>query len=287
MKFKVISYFVEIAKSGSFSEAALRNHISLPAISQAIKRLEHELGFSLFMHGKNKFALSPEGEDFLVQAEVLLKSWQAIKKGTSPQSERKRNVETISLAAPASLYNSVLAEELAILCATHKYHLRLATGSSRSIRNLLEDRICDFAICLDDPFLRNFASESLFKGRFGIYQKRSRGDKDGVIVGDFGREVRNLNAFYQKKFGRPLPVLAEVASWDLIAQLVEFGAGQGLLPDFHKTTHRKDIVKVFEQYPGDPYEVKLYAHQNSSNKLMGFLVERFKKRFSEIPGKNL
>lgn len=210
MNFKVISYFVEIAKSGSFSEAALRNHISLPAISQAIKRLEHELGFSLFMHGKNKFALSPEGEDFLGQAEVLLKSWQEIKKGTSAQSERKRNVETISLAAPASLYNSVLAEELAVICATHKYHLRLVTGSSRSIRNMLEERMCDFAICLDDPFLRNFASQSLFRGRFGIYQKKSRGDKEGVIVGDFGREVRNLNAFYLKKFGRPLPVLAEV-----------------------------------------------------------------------------
>jgi DNA-binding transcriptional LysR family regulator len=285
MNFKIISYFVEIAKSGSFSEAALRNHISLPAISQAIKRLESELGFSLFMHGKNRFALSQEGEEFLGQAEFLLKSWQEIKKGTSPQSERKRNVDTISLAAPASLYNSFLVEELAIICAMHKFHLRLVTGSSRSIRNFLEDRVCDFAICLDDPFLRDFASESLFRGRFGIYQKKDRGDKEGVIVGDFGREVRNLNTFYQKKFGRPLPVLAEVASWDLIAQLVELGAGQGLLPDFHKTTRRKNIVKVFEQYPGDPYEVKIYAQPNSSNKLMGFLLERLKKRIPPVLNK--
>jgi hypothetical protein len=80
-------------------------------------------------------------------------------------------------------------------------------------------------------------------------------------------------------------VLAEVASWDLIAQLVELGAGQGLLPDFHKTTRRKNIVKVFEQYPGDPYEVKIYAQPNSSNKLMGFLLERLKKRIPPVLNK--
>lgn len=284
MNFKIISYFVEITKYGSFSEASLRNHISLPAMSQAIKRLEQELGFSLFLHGKNKFELSPEGELFLPQADKILSTWQELKKMNSTMPNLIKNKEVISLVAPSSLYNSIFIEELALICRMQKYQLRLFTGSSRVIRNLLEDRTCDFAICLNDSFLQNFASESLLKGQFGLYQSKSYQKKEALIVGDFGIEVRNLMAFYQKKFNQPLPVVAEVASWDLIAQLVELGAGQGLLPDFHKITRHKDIIKVFKQYPQASYEIKIYAHANSSNRLLGFLVECFKNRLSQVSG---
>lgn len=282
MNFRVIRYFVDSAKNQSFSEAALRNHVSLPAISQAIKRLEQELGFSLFVHGKNRFALTAAGKEFLPEAEKILSSWQELKSGNVQSSVVKRAKETLSLAAPSSLYSSILIQDLAQICIQQEYNLRLFTGSSRSIRKFLEDRSCDFAICLDDPFLRGFASKSLRKGRFGLYQNESCSNQPALIVGDFGLEVNQLSTFYQKKYGKALPVVAEVASWDLIAQLVEHGAGQGLLPDFHKTTFRNGIHRVFRHFPQAEYEIKIYAHATSSNRLFHFLADRLSGSFAKL-----
>ncbi|MBN8536454.1 MAG: LysR family transcriptional regulator [Deltaproteobacteria bacterium] len=278
MNFKLISYFIDIAQKKSFSEASLRNHISLPAMSQAIKRLEQDLGFPLFQHGKNKFALSPEGEIFLPQADQILKSWKEIKKINSKSPKSTENQEIISLAAPSSLYSSIFIEELSRLCVAQEFQLRLFTGNSREIRHLLESRTCDFAICLDDPFLKNFTSQSLYKGYFGLFQSLNYSKGEALIVGDFGLEVKNLMAFYQMKFKRPLPIVAEVASWDLIAQLVELKTGQGLLPDFHKITRSKNVIQVLKKYPQTSYEIKIYAHSNSSNRLFNFLADKFKNR---------
>jgi DNA-binding transcriptional LysR family regulator len=278
VNFKLIAYFIDIAKYRSFTEASLRNHISLPAMSQAIKRLEEELGFALFLHGKNKFQLSPEAEIFLPQANDILKAWSQIRKTNSEKTTSSKKRETISLGAPSSLLSSIFIQDLSRICTTQNYHLRLFTGSSRVLRNLLEDRTCDFAICIDDPFLQSFASVSLFRGQFGVYQSNAYHKKEAFIVGDFGAEVRNLMSYYQKKFNRPLPIVAEVASWDLIAQLIELKTGQGLLPDFHRVAQNKDITEVFKFYPRTTYEIKLYAHSSSANKLFNFLAENFRNR---------
>ena len=276
MNFKLIAYFTDIAKYKSFTEASLRNHISLPAMSQAIKRLEEELGFTLFLHGKNKFQLSPEAEIFLPQAKDILRAWNEIRKTDSGKAKSSKKREVVSLAAPSSLFSSIFIQELGLICTNQNYSLRLFTGSSRVIRNLLEERTCDFAICIDDPFLQNFQSHSLFKGRFGVYQSSTYNREEAFVVSDFGVEVRNLMTFYQKKFNRLLPIIAEVASWDLIAQLIELKIGQGLLPDYHRVVQNRNIVEVFENYPKTTYEIKLYAHSNGSNKLFNFLAESFK-----------
>ncbi len=281
MNFKLISYFIDIAQSKSFSEASLRNYISLPAMSQAIKRLEQDLGFPLFQHGKNKFELSPEGEIFLPQADQILRSWKEIKKINSREPKSSVNQEMISLAAPSSLYSSIFIEELSHLCAVQGFQLRLFAGNSRDVRHHLESRTCDFAICHDDPFLQNFSSQTLYHGHFGLYQSHSYSKGEAFIIGDFGLEVKNLMAFYQMKFKKPLPVVAEVASWDLIAQLVELKTGQGLLPDFHQITRSKNIIQVFKKYPQTSYEIKFYAHSNSSNRLFNFLSDKFKKRITK------
>ena len=67
-----IKYFQAVVRNNSFSEAAEECHISQSAISQQIKALETELGFSLLERKNRKFVLTPAGEHFYKKSLILV-----------------------------------------------------------------------------------------------------------------------------------------------------------------------------------------------------------------------
>jgi len=56
-----LKFFHDAALSGSVSESAKRNFVTQSAISQAISKLEEDLGVSLCQHKKQKFKLTEAG----------------------------------------------------------------------------------------------------------------------------------------------------------------------------------------------------------------------------------
>ncbi len=73
-----IKYFQSVVRNNSFSEAAEKCHISQSAISQQIKALENELGFSLLERHNRKFVLTPAGEHFYKKSLVLIADYEQI-----------------------------------------------------------------------------------------------------------------------------------------------------------------------------------------------------------------
>lgn len=59
-----MSYFIEVAKCLSFSEAADHLYISQSSLSRQIIALEAELGVTLFVRSRNTVKLTPEGATF-------------------------------------------------------------------------------------------------------------------------------------------------------------------------------------------------------------------------------
>ena len=74
--FHQIRYFQSVVRNNSFSEAAEECHISQSAISQQIKALEQELGFSLLERHNRKFVLTPAGEHFYKKSLVLIADYE-------------------------------------------------------------------------------------------------------------------------------------------------------------------------------------------------------------------
>lgn len=73
---KNIQAFVELAKSQSFAEAAQKLHVSQPALSTSIKKMEEQLGGALFSRSTRRVQLTPEGASFLPVARRLLDDWE-------------------------------------------------------------------------------------------------------------------------------------------------------------------------------------------------------------------
>lgn len=56
--------FLEVVKTGSFSQAARRQHVTPSAVSKAIARLENETRSRLFDRNSYQLAVTPEGKSF-------------------------------------------------------------------------------------------------------------------------------------------------------------------------------------------------------------------------------
>ena len=61
MELLFIGAAIAFSRQGTLSGAAEKLHISQPALSQSMKKLEESLGVSLFERSKNKIALMRNG----------------------------------------------------------------------------------------------------------------------------------------------------------------------------------------------------------------------------------
>src|SRR3954447_23523877 len=68
-----LRYFVAVAEMENVTRAALKLHVSQPALSKQIRDLEEELGFSLLERSAKSVRLTAAGQVFLVEARQVLK----------------------------------------------------------------------------------------------------------------------------------------------------------------------------------------------------------------------
>lgn len=74
-----LRYIVTLAQEQHFGQAADRCNVSQPTLSVAVKKLEEELGVSLFERSKTRVQPTPMGEQVVVQAQTVLEQASIIK----------------------------------------------------------------------------------------------------------------------------------------------------------------------------------------------------------------
>src|SRR6476646_2777997 len=76
-----LRYFVAVAEMENVSRAALKLHVSQPALSRQIRDLEDEIGFCLLERTAKSVSLTDAGRAFLSDARALLQQAdEAVKK---------------------------------------------------------------------------------------------------------------------------------------------------------------------------------------------------------------
>ena len=124
--------FRSVAEAGSFSEAATRLHLSQPAISGAIRKLEEALELRLFDRSTRRIHLTPEGQELLRLSGRLVDEFDAITNDLRDYLARRRG--RILVAALPSIAAITLPPALAVLKASHP-------GIDVSLRDTLHDEI--------------------------------------------------------------------------------------------------------------------------------------------------
>ena len=72
MTLNELRYVVAVAQTQHFSKAADACHVSQPSLSIAIRKLEEELGVTIFQRGKRQVEVTPEGEAVVQQAQKVI-----------------------------------------------------------------------------------------------------------------------------------------------------------------------------------------------------------------------
>ncbi|RLA49121.1 MAG: hydrogen peroxide-inducible genes activator [Gammaproteobacteria bacterium] len=71
-----LRYLVALSETGHFRKAAEQCNVSQPTLSIAIKKLEQDLGISLFERSRHKVSATPTGERIVEQAQTVLQEAQ-------------------------------------------------------------------------------------------------------------------------------------------------------------------------------------------------------------------
>jgi DNA-binding transcriptional LysR family regulator len=94
--------FVALAETGSFSAAAEAVHIGQPALSQAIAKLEEQVGVRLIERTTRSVRLTQAGEEFLVEARRVLEANEhMMRRGAEWAEVRRGRLELLALPSLA------------------------------------------------------------------------------------------------------------------------------------------------------------------------------------------
>lgn len=147
MTFVQLRHFLELANLGSFSKAALKQHLTQPALSRSIQSLEEELGQPLFDRVGRKSELTPFGRHVLGQARELVLGADNLK--LSGQQLLGGQSGTVSLGLGSGPGALLMTPLLAFMASTYpKAHLHISRGSTTALVQSLRDRRLD-ALVLD------------------------------------------------------------------------------------------------------------------------------------------
>ena len=74
-----LRYVVAVAREMHFGRAAATCFVSQPTLSVAVKKLENELGITIFERHKHKVTITPLGKKIVEQAQFVLDQTKTIK----------------------------------------------------------------------------------------------------------------------------------------------------------------------------------------------------------------
>ncbi|MFG1921861.1 LysR substrate-binding domain-containing protein [Cryptosporangium sp. NPDC048952] len=102
MELRHLRYFAAVAETCHFGRAAEQLHLAQPALSQAIRQLEAELGAALFTRTTRQVTLTPAGEFFLHETRRTLDALEAATHGVRRISEGQVGLVRLGLTGTAA-----------------------------------------------------------------------------------------------------------------------------------------------------------------------------------------
>ncbi|MHC3467304.1 LysR family transcriptional regulator [Streptomyces sp. 7R007] len=114
MESRSLRYFVAVAEELNFARAAERLGISAPPLSRAIRKLEADLGVTLFERTTHSVALTPPGAVLLAEARIALDALHAAGRRTQRAADPDpKLVLTVKADGDAGLLEPLLARHAA------------------------------------------------------------------------------------------------------------------------------------------------------------------------------
>lgn len=261
-----LKYFCDAVKHGSISSSARENFVSQSAISQGISVLERSLEKDLITHQTNRFKPTQDGMLVFEKSRQVFEGINDLESSLEVQEGEiggKVDFACMHSYALACLSPCLIKAKIDF----PKLRLNFKLAPTNIIMDLVKKGIVDFGVVLDNTDLSGFETVELYSGHYRLYVSKHKpvSSPHEFLLSEEHIETNLLKKAYQESYGKPLKILMEVSSWEVIACLTEEGLGVGFFPDYvalHKKSSLKEADIKFEPIP-----YKIFAILSKSRKI--------------------
>jgi DNA-binding transcriptional LysR family regulator len=240
--------FAEVAKTGSFSRAASRLHITQSALSQRVLNLESDLSTTLIIRDPANLRLTPAGEELLRyhQAKTSLET-ETLARILGSMSDIGGSVRIGSFS---SLTRSVVMPAVSALVKSHQnIHVEILTREVGELRGALARNQVDFILTISEQQKQDIESEMVgFEENVLVESTKFKSVPD--VYFDHDPEDETTTTFFRQQKINPGLTLRRAYLDEVYAIIdaVELGWGRAVLPK-HLIRDRKNIRIVKDYRP--------------------------------------
>lgn len=172
MEFRVLQYFLAIAREETISQAAESLHITQPTLSRQMKELEEQLGKQLFIRGNRKINLTEEGILLRQRAEEIISLVE------KTESEIMHSDTTISgdiyIGSGETEGMRILAK---VIDTCHKEYpkikFHLYSGNSQDVVEKIENGLIDFGVLIEPADISKYDFIKIpVKDKWGVLMRK-------------------------------------------------------------------------------------------------------------------
>ena len=148
MELRQLEYFLMVSDLTSFTRAAERLYVSQPAVTNAVRTLEEELGIQLFDRSQRKVALTTEGKIFYRHIQNIMQGISTTLNEINDLKSHNRGHLAIGVTPLAGITSTsrILAE---FRCAYPNINISLIEKNVKGLVELLHDDKLDFIFVFD------------------------------------------------------------------------------------------------------------------------------------------
>ncbi len=244
-----LRYLVAVERHRSFRNAALASHVSQPALSMQIKRLEEIVGVLIFDRSKNPVAVTDDGAAIVAQARLALEHFDRIGDRATRKGDHPGEVSgSIRLGIIPTLVPSIVPILLPLLARTHpRLDVELVeTRTARLTRSLREGTI-DAGIAATPLEIAGLHERVLCHEAFYVYLPEGHAllaqtrvhqadlvDEHVWLLSEghcFRTQVLHLCSVDRHLPANAVSVRFDGGSFETLAAIVDSGLGMTILPE--------------------------------------------------------
>ncbi|AKF05593.1 LysR family transcriptional regulator [Sandaracinus amylolyticus] len=234
-----LRYFVCIAELGSLTAASRALRISQPSLTVALRKLEEELGTTLFVRTSRGVRTTSSGDALLRHARQVMRSLADARTEIEGLEKEPRGRFTVGCHESLGAY--FLPGLMAPFLARHPgIELALWNGNSRDVQRAVLDRVVDVGIVVNPEPHPEHVVQTLFEDRVELVvtsalRRTARREplallrSHPLLYVPALKQVQWLLVALEKRdvrASRPLPC----SSMELVKSLILDGTGVGVLP---------------------------------------------------------
>lgn len=272
-------YFLEVARVENMSRAAETLGISQPSLTMAMRRLEEAVGTPVLLRHQRGVTLTRAGTQLLSHTRRLLTYWETVKSETLASKDAIQG--TFILGCHTSLARYALPHFLPELLTQHPdLEIKLQHERSRKITEQIISHHIDLGIVVNPVRHPDLVITSLATDNVTLWQSIATVTNATVLLCDPDLTQTKILLRTMRKRGTHYTRLIPSNNLEVIADLVERGAGIGILPA--NVARLRKLTQIVNAPQHHDELCLVYRGENRDVKSIQVIATAIKRAFAEL-----